>query len=142
MSKLVAVQGCTIKYETTPSGSVELSVTIVPATSKSSSGGNKAHSDKITINVLSGTVNLDSPPTPTTPPASSGQGVVPPGVIQISGTAQKADTEGKPFVLKDDNGSSVFTCVFPSEASPYTTSYPVTIKATVDDPGQNVIKVN
>lgn len=138
MSTLVAVQGCTFKYETTPHGTVTLVVAVVPASGKASSGGNKTHTEKITINVISGSVSLDSPPAG----ASSGQGTVPPGTIVINASAQKASSGTSKFVLKGDSGQSVFPCIFPSSSTPPPTiSSPVTIKATVDDPGQNVLKV-
>ena len=141
MSTEVAVQGCTFKYETTPSGSVELVVTPPTATSKVAAKGKTAYHDKIMLVVVSGTVTLDSTPSGATPPASSNVGTVPPGTIIIDGTAQKATSLGKPLVLKGDNGSAVFNCIFPSETQPYETTYAVTIKATVDDPGQDVLKV-
>ena len=138
MSELIAVQGCTFKYETTPSGSVTLAVTVVPATGKALSGGNRAHIDKIIINVISGTVSLNSPPAG----ASSGQGTVPPGSITISGTSVKSTSDMKKYVLKGDNGQNIFSCIFPSSsAPPPTIASPVTIKATVDNPNQNVVKV-
>ena len=140
MSKLVAVQNCTFKYETTPSGSVTLAVSVVEATGKNLSGGKRAHVDEITINVLSGTVKLDSTPE-ATPPASSNEGTVPPGTIIINGTSLKSTTDRKKFVLKGDSGSAVFSCIFPSSTYPYTTTAAVTIKATVDDTNQNVLKV-
>lgn len=138
MSTLVAVQGCTFKYETIPHGTATLVVEVVPASGKASSGGNKAHTEKITINVISGSVSLDAPPEG----ASSGQGTVPPGTIVIDATTQKASSETLKFVLKGDSGQNVFSCIFPSSsAPPPTISSPVTIKAMVDDPGQNVLKV-
>lgn len=138
MGKLVAVQGCTFKYETTPHGTVTLVTEVIPASGKASSGGNKAHTDKITIKVISGSVSLDAPPSG----ASSGQGTVPAGIIVIDATAQKASSALKKFILKGDSGQSVFSCIFPSSsAPPPTIAFPVTIKATVDDPGQNVLKV-
>lgn len=138
MSKLVAVQECAFKYETTPSGSVTLAVTVVPATGKTLSGGNRAHVDKIIINVISGTVSLNSPPAG----ASSGQGTVPPGSITINGTSAKSTSDMKKYVLKGDSGQSIFSCIFPSSsAPPPTIASPVTIKATVDNPNQNVVKV-
>ena len=140
MSKLIAVQGCTFKYEPTPSGSVALVATAVPATGKDLSGGNRAHVDKITINVISGTVTLNEIPT-ASPPASSNEGTVPAGVITINGTSQKSTSTGKKFVLKGDNGSATFQCIFPSSTYPYTTTAAVTIKATVDNTNQNVLKV-
>jgi len=141
MSTEVAVQGCTFKYEPTPSGSVSLVVTPPVASSKASAKGKTAHHDKVTLSVISGTVTLDSTPSGAVPPASSNVGTVPPGTITINGTAQKAKSLGKPFVLKGDEGSAVFQCIFPSETQPYQTTYAVTIKATVDDPGQDVLKV-
>jgi len=138
MSKLVAVQGCTIKYEPSPAGTATIVATIVPPTSPTKSGGNRAHTDKITINVVSGTVVLaTTPPSPIT----SSSGTVPPGVIVINASALTADSEGKKFVLKGDNGSAVFNCIFPASTTSGTAPYAVTIKGTVDDTGQNVLKV-
>lgn len=140
MSKLIAVQGCTIKYEieTPDSGTVTLSATLSTADAKVKSGGNKAYKDKITITVISGSVSLDNTPSG----ASSGEGTVPPGSITIEGTSQKNTTSGDKFVLEDDEGSSTFSCIFPATTTPPgTIAYPVTIKAIVDDPGQNVVKV-
>ena len=136
VSKLVAVQGCTFTYETTPSGSVSLATTIVPPSSKVLAKGNRAHTEKITINVASGSVNLDTLPSNVNNP-----GVVPAGTIRIDATAQKADSLGKPFVLKGDNGSASFVCTFPMSVEPYSTTISVTIKATVDDTNQDVLKV-
>lgn len=140
MGTEVAALGCTFKYETTPSGSVTLVATAVPPVGKTTSGGKGLYKDKITIAVVSGTVVLDSTPT-ATPPASSNTGMVPPGTITINGTSQKNTTEGDKYVLKGDEGSETFECTFPSETQPYVTTVMVTIKATVDDPGQNVVKV-
>ena len=81
MSKLVAVQDCTFTYETTPSGSVSLVTTVTPPSSKTLAKGNRAHTDKITINVASGSVNLD-----TLPANVENPGVVPEGTIQINAT--------------------------------------------------------
>lgn len=134
MGKLIAVQGCTLKYEPTVSGSVELVATIASATGKVSSGGNKAYRKQIVVTVVSGSVSLDTLPT-----GVSNPGVVPPGTIVINGTSQKAKTEEDSFVLKEDEGEAEFQCVFPTSTSPYSTEIPVTIKAIVDNPGQNVI---
>lgn len=136
MSKLVAVQDCTFTYETTPSGSVSLLTTVTPPSSKTLAKGNRAHTEKITINVASGTVNLD-----TLPENVENPGVVPAGTIQIDATAQTADSLGKPFVLKGDEGSASFQCTFPMTVEPYSTTISVTIKATVDDTNQDVLKV-
>lgn len=141
MSKLVAVQGCTFKYEPDPGGSVELAVRVPSASSKTSSGGNKAYTDKITIAVLSGTVVLNEIPE-ATPPATATTGTVPPGSITINGTSAKSKSQLKKYVLKGDEGSAVFGCVFPSASPPaYTTIANVTIKATVDNANQSVLKV-
>lgn len=136
MSKLVAVQDCTFTYETTPSGSVSLATTVNPPTSKTLAKGKRAHTDKITINVLSGSVNLD-----TLPANVENPGIVPAGIIQVNATAQKADSLSKHFVLKGDEGSAEFECTFPMTVEPYTTTIVVTIKATVDDTNQDVLKV-
>ena len=140
MSTLIAVQGCTIKYnvKSPDSGSVSLVATLSTATGKALSSNNKAYKDKIIITVASGTVSLDNTPSG----ASSGDGTVTPGSITIDGTSQKSTTGGNKFVLKGDKGEFTFTCIFPaSSAPPPTITYPVTIEAEVDDPGQNVVKV-
>lgn len=136
MSTEVAVLGCTFKYEPSPSGSVELVATAAPPTSKALSKGKRAYTDQIIITVASGAVNLDTLPTNVSNP-----GVVPPGTITISASAQKASSVSKPFVLKGDEGEAEFTCVFPMSVEPYSTEITVTIKATVDDPGTDVLKV-
>lgn len=136
MSTEIAVQGCSFTYETTPSGSVELAATAAPASSKVKAGGATAYKKQIVITVASGSVNLDSLPANVQNP-----GVVPPGSITISGSSQKTDSEGDAFVLKGDDGSASFECTFTMTVSPYSTVIPVTIKATVNDPGQNVVKV-
>lgn len=141
MSKLVAVEGCTIDYsiDGDPLGSVELLTQIVPSQSKVSAGGAKTYVDKLSITVLSGTVTLSS--TPEGASASTGTITSPlPGTIDVSGTSEKATSEGKASVLLNDEGSATFVCAFPASPSG-TVPSDVTIKATVTDAGQNVTKV-
>lgn len=141
MSTLIAVQGCTIKYsiKTPDSGTTSPVATLSAADAKARSGGNKAYKDKITITIASGTVSLDNTP----PGASSGEGtIIEPGTIDIDSTAQKASSGGDKLVLKGDKGSATFNCLFQATTTPPgTITYPVTIEAEVDDPGQNVVKV-
>lgn len=137
MSKLIAVQGCTIKYDLPedPGGQVVLVATVTPASSKVKAGGATAYKDKISIVVASGTVTVTQPPEGCAP-----QGVVPPGTIDISGTSQKATTEGQSFVLVDDEGDATFECVFPLSSGTDTKPGDVKIRAKVTAAGQNVTK--
>ena len=138
MSKLVAVQGCTIEYETDPASvSLSLSAVISTASSKVSSGNKAAYKDKITITVGGGTIVASSTPGG----ASSPTGTVPTGSITIDGTSEKTDTEGDKFVLEGDEGEADFICIFPpsSGSTPVTETYTITAKVT--GAGQNVLKV-
>lgn len=138
MSKLVAVQGCTIEYETDPSSeSLSLSVTISEADSKVSSGSKMAYKDKITITVGGGTIVASSTPSG----ASSPTGTVPPGSITIDGTSEKTNSEGDVFVLEEDEGEADFTCVFPQTSGPNPVTKKYTITAKVTNAGQSVLKV-
>lgn len=134
MSKLVAVQGCTIEYDLPDdaTGSVELVATISTASSKLSVGGKTVYKDKITITVISGSVVLTTPP-------GSNPGTVPSGSIVIDGTSSKNNTEGDKLVLEGDEGDSTFGCTFPTGSGSTTTS--VKIRAKVTGAGQNVLKV-
>lgn len=138
MSKLAAVQGCTIVYETDPaSTSLSLSATISMASSKVSSGNKTAYKDKITITVGGGTIVATSVPAG----ASANTGTVPPGTITIDGTSEKTDTEGDKFVLEEDEGEADFICTFPQISGPSPIPVTYTIKAKVSSAGQNVLKV-
>ena len=138
MSKLVAVQGCTIEYETDPSSeSLSLSVTVSEADSKVSSGNKTAYKDKITITVGGGTIVASSTPEG----ASSPTGTVPPGSITIDGTSEKTNSEGDVFVLQEDEGEADFTCVFPQTSGPNPVTKKYTITAKVTNAGQSVLKV-
>lgn len=138
MSKLVAVQGCTIEYETDPSSTdLSLVATISDATTKASSGGNKAYKDKITITVSAGSITLNETPAG----ASTSTGTVPPGTIEISGTSEKTSSEGDAFVLQDDEGDATFVCTFTPTSGPNPIPVNVKITAKVTDAGQNVLKV-
>lgn len=138
MSKLVAVQGCTIEYETDPSSTaLSLVATISTANAKVSSGGNKAYKDKITITVSAGSITLNEVPAR----ASSATGVVPPGTIEISGTSEKTSSEGDVFVLEDDEGDATFVCTFTPISGPNPVPKDVKITAKVTSAGQNVLKV-
>lgn len=138
MSKSVAVQGCTIEYETDPSSSsLSLAATISVANAKVSSGNKKAYKDKITVTIASGTITLNSVPAG----ASTATGVVPPGTIDINGTSSKNTTEGDKYVLEDDEGDATFICTFTQISGPNPIPVNVKITAKVTDAGQNVLKV-
>lgn len=138
MSKSVAVQGCTITYETDPSSlSLSLSATISQASSKVKGDGKTAYKDKITITVSGGSITATSTPAG----ASSPTGTVPPGTITIDGTSSKTDTEGDKFVLQGDEGDADFMCVFPQSSGPNPVTKKYNITAKVSDAGQNVLKV-
>lgn len=138
MSKLVAVQGCTIEYETDPSSTdLSLVATISTADAKVSSGGNKAYKNKITITVSTGSITLNEIPAG----ASTATGVVPPGTIDISGTSEKTSSEEDVFVLQDDEGDATFVCTFTPTSGPNPVPVNVKITAKVTDAGQNVLKV-
>lgn len=138
MGKLIAVEGCTIDYDLPDDalGSVSLVTNLSAAKAKVSSRGNRAYSGEITISVVSGSVNVTTPPEGGTNP-----GTVPPGTIKISGSAQKSGSKGEPFVLQDDDGDFTFVCAFPASSGTGTVPGDVKIRATVTDAGQNVLKV-
>lgn len=138
MSKLVAVQGCTIEYDLPDDspGSVELVATVSTASSKVSSGNKTAYKDKITITVTSGSVNVSGPPSGGTNP-----GAVPPGTITIDGTSSKNTTEGDKYALEDDEGEATFRCLFTPTTGTSPVPGNVKIRAKVTDAGQNVLKV-
>jgi hypothetical protein len=138
MSKLIAVQGCTIDYDLPDDalGSVELVTEVAPATSKTSAKGNRAYKKEITIAVVSGTVTLSSTPEGATSPS----GTVPPGSIKIEGSSEKATAEGDVFVVENDEGEETFTCIFPGPNGS-TVPADVKIRAKVSDAGQDVSKV-
>jgi len=137
MSKFIAVEGCTIEYDTDLSSiSLSLVTTLSQPSQKVFSEGNRAYKDKITITVLSGSITLTSTPEG----ASSNTGTVPPGSIDITGTSEKSKTKGESFVLVDDEGSSTFVCVFPQSSGPSPIPVDVTITAKITDAGQNVLK--
>lgn len=139
MSKLVAVQGCTIEYETDPANtSLSLTAEISTANAKVSSGGNKVYKDKITITISAGTITLTSVPTGASSATSIGMVG---GTIDISGTSNKSTTEGDVSVLEGDEGDNTFVFNFPpSEGS---SPIPVNVKITakVTNAGQSVLKV-
>ena len=138
MSKLVAVQGCTIEYETDPASvSLSLSATISTANSKASSGNKRVYKDKITITVGGGTIVATSTPSG----ASSSTGTVPPGSITIDGTSEKTNSEGDKLVLQGDEGSAEFVCTFPPSSGSTPKEKTYTITAKVASAGQNVLKV-
>lgn len=131
-----AVQGCTITYSV-DGGTVSVVSTVSPASSKTSSGGNKFYHDKITIAVNMGTsVVLSTPPAS----AASGSGTLTtPGTITIDASTQKATTSGKGFVCKGDEGSATFTFAFPAASGTGTVPGSVEITAKVSDASQNVV---
>lgn len=138
MSTLVAVQDCTIDYDLPDDalGSVELVTEVAPAAGKVSMKGKKAYNNKISIAVASGSVTLSS-----TPEGATGNtGTVPPGLIEIASSSEKAHTQGNDFVLKDDDGEETFVCIFPGPNGS-TVPADVKIRATVTDTGQDVTKV-
>lgn len=138
MSKLVAVQGCTISYETDPSSvALSLVATVSIASSKASSGNKQAYKDKITITIASGSITLATPPEG----ASTNIGVVPGGTITIDGTSSKSTTEGDVFVLEGDEGDEDFICTFTQTSGPNPITKQFTITAKVASAGQNVLKV-
>lgn len=138
MGKLVAVQGCSIKYSV-EGGSCSIVGTIRPGNATISVKGNKAYKEKLIIDVVSGVCSLDTPPAG----ASSGSGVLSlGGTIEISGTSENSTTNGAPLVLKGDEGSQSFTFMFPPSSSPNPIPSNVKVTATVDDPNnQNVVNV-
>lgn len=138
MSKLIAVQGCTIEYDSDPSSSsLELVATLSQPSQKVKSGGNGAYKDKITITIATGTITLDSPPEG----ASSGTSIaMVGGTIDISSSSQKATTEGDSFVLEGDEGDNTFVFTFPQSSGPNPIPADVKITAKVSDAGQNVTK--
>lgn len=137
MNKLIAVEGCTIEYSTSPDNiDLSLSTSLSAPSQKVLQKGNKAYKDKITITVLSGSITLTSTPEG----ASSNTGTVPPGSIDITGTSEKSKTKGESFVLVDDEGSSTFVCVFPQSSGSSPIPVDVTITAKITDAGQNVLK--
>lgn len=146
MSKLVAVQGCTINYDLPddPLGVASPVVTVLPAQSPVKGGGKTAYTDKIPITVTGGSVTVSSPPSG----AISPTGTVSGGTINISGSAQTADSKGNYFVLEGDEGESTFACIF---TGPNGSQIPANIKirakvmqsvpGTSIGPGQSVLKV-
>lgn len=138
MSKLIAVQGCTIEYDLPDDalGSVSLAATVPPAAGKVRAKGKTAYKKEIVIAVTSGSVSLSSTPSG----ATSSSGTVPPGSIKIEATSSKATTGGDSFVSKDDEGESTFICIFPGPEGS-TVPADVKIRAKVTDAGQDVTKV-
>lgn len=137
MSTAIAVQGCTIKYSADNAASVSPVATLSTADGIPTSDGNKAYKNNIMITITGGAITMNTPPEG----ASSPSGTITAGVITISGSSEKAVTKGLSFVLKGDEGSSQIVCMFPTSSSPYTMEVTIEIKATVDDPGQNVVFV-
>ena len=138
MSKYIAVEGCTIEYDTDPSSTdLSLVTTLSAASQKVKSGGNGAYKDKLSITVLSGQITLTTPPSG----ASSGTSIaMVGGVIDIDGTSQKSQTEGDVFVLEEDEGDSTFVFTFPQQSGPSPIPANVKITAKVSKAGQNVLK--
>lgn len=138
MSTPVAVQGCTIDYDLPDDslGSVELAATVSTASSNVKGDGKTAYKDKITITIVSGSVNVSSPPTGGTNP-----GVVPAGSIKIEGTSEKTNSEGDAFVLEGDEGEDTFQCLFTPTTGTTPVPGDVKIRAKVTSAGQNVLKV-
>lgn len=137
MSKLIAVQGCSIDYDLPDDalGSVSLVAEAAEASGKVSAGGQAAYKNQISITVTSGSVTLSSIPEG----ATANQGTVPPGSITITGTST-ATTQGNKFVLQDDDGENTFACIFPGPNGS-TVPADVKIRAKVTGAGQNVTKV-
>lgn len=138
MSKYIAVEGCTIEYDTDPSSTnLSLVTMLSTASQKVKSGGNGAYKDKLSITVLSGQITLTTPPSG----ASSGTSIaMVGGAIDIDGTSQKSTTEGDVFVLEEDEGDSTFVFTFPQQSGPSPIPANVKITAKVSKAGQNVLK--
>ena len=138
MSKLIAVQDCTIDYDLPDDalGSVSLVTEVAPATSKTLAKGNRAYKKEIVIAVVSGSVTLSSTPEGATSPS----GTVPPGSIKIEGSSEKSTTGEDVFVVENDEGEETFVCVFPGPNGS-TVPADVKIRAKVSDAGQDVSKV-
>ena len=138
MSKLVAVQGCTVEYDLPDDslGSVELIAAVSTASSKVQSGGKKAYKDKITITVTGGSVSVTTPP-----PGGTNPGAVPPGSIKINGTSAKNTTNGDKYVLEGDEGEATFECMFAPATGTSPVPGNVKIRAKVTSANQSVLKV-
>lgn len=138
MSKLIAVEGCTIDYDTDPaSTNLSLVTTLGPASQKVSSGGKKAYKDKLSIIISTGVVTLATPPEG----ASSGTSIaMVGGTIDIESTSQKSTTQGDAFVLEGDDGDNTFVFSFPQQSGPSPVAASVKITAKISDAGQNVLK--
>ena len=135
MGKELAIKGCTFKASINPGTiSANCSTSTTPSKDVLDIGsGNGVFFDKITVEIPSGaSVTLPSPPPSATSP--SGQ-LMAPATIDISGTADNVLRGNKKAVLKGDSGTKTITFTFPAPNGA-TTTFGVSVKVEVDDPGQ------